>query len=442
MPESLDQWLQYIGTLRPEEIKLGLERVALVAERLGGLQPACPVVMVAGTNGKGSLVRLLESLLQQQGRRVGCYTSPHLVYFNERIRVDGQVISDQDLLALFNQIEAARADTQLTFFEFTTLAALLYFRQQSENTTPLDVVVLEVGLGGRLDAVNIVDPDISVMTTIGLDHTDWLGDSLAQIGVEKAGICRPNRPMVCGIRPADLAASVVEYLAKQEARLVQLGRDFDYQLAGAHWRYQGQEGTFEDLPQEGLPVHSQALCLQVLTQLQTLGVGQGTALEKLAGKLSSVTLAGRMQQLEYHAIGHILDVAHNQDSATYLAKKLPSVRTGRVHAVFSVLEDKDLAAIVSPLVPLVDSWAVAGLPGTCRGQSGRAIATAMKQLPDVHLPAAITEHDSVTQAHAHAIAAAAPGDTILVLGSFYTVAEVLQVVGDQDKNNRNKVYNQ
>lgn len=412
---TLAEWLAWQETLHPKAIDLGLERVRVVAQRMGLLAPAPVVITVAGTNGKGSCVALLEAILRAAGYRVGAYTSPHLMRYNERVRVDGQEAADADLCASFERIDAARGEVSLSYFEFGTLAALDIFQRAR-----LDVAVLEVGLGGRLDAVNIVDADASILSSVGIDHREWLGDTREQIGREKAGVFRSGRPAVCGdLQPP---RSVAEVAGSVGAHLLQLGADFQVEAAGPSWTWRSGADVLEGLPIPALPGEAQlrnAAC--VLTALRALASRLPVQRAAIEQGLRAVRLTGRFQRIA-GPVETVLDVAHNPDSAQTLARLLTAQPCpGRTLAVFAVLADKDLAGILAPLGGVIDAWYLGGLTGP-RARRVEALGEDLGRL----LPGAVhSQHPTVAEAYAAAAVHAVPGDRIVVFGSFHTVAEVL-----------------
>jgi len=428
MTRTLEQWLNWQSRLHPAEIELGLERLRIVWSRLSTTSFDCPVITVAGSNGKGSTVALLESILTAAGYRCACYTSPHLLRYNERVRINQKAVSDDQLCCAFEQVEQARQNTTLTYFEFGTLAALWLFQQQ-----PLDAVILEAGLGGRLDAVNIIDADVAVLTSLSLEHCDWLGDDLEQIGFEKAGIFRAGQPAVCGIRqPPD---SVIQTAGKTGARLLCLSRDFDYQLMpdlqsdqgsdlhfgqpADHWRWQGQQSQRRGLPLPALrgevQVRNAAVALAVLEQLDArIPVDQ----QAVRNGLIEVQLAGRFQLLPGE-VEIVLDVAHNPESVEVLLENLLTHPvTGRTRAVFSLLSDKDVSVMLKLMVNQVDDWYIAPLD-VPRAMSCSRLSDELKKAGASH----ITTCESVAAACRSARAEALTGDRIVVCGSFYTVAD-------------------
>lgn len=413
---TLDAWLAWQETLHPAAIDLTLQRVAQVWGNLGARQLAPTVITVAGTNGKGSCVAYLESILRCAGYRVGAYTSPHLLRYNERVRVDGLEASDSQLCAAFQRVDEARANTTLTYFEFGTLAALDIFSRST-----LDAVILEVGLGGRLDAVNIVDPDVALVTSIGIDHTDWLGPDREHIAREKAGVFRAGCPAVCG--DPQPPASLLDYAAKLAAPLYTLGRDFHFDAAESAWTWRGPHGvvraslTYPSL-RGACQLQNAASVVMVLELIRgRLPVSQSALRQGLA----QASLAGRFQVLSVQPTT-ILDVAHNPDAAATLTASLRKHPcTGRTLAVFAMLADKDMVAVVRALDAVVDEWHAAPLP-VPRGATALQVATALgtaQPRGTVHI------HPGVLDAYQSARARARNDDRIVAFGSFYTVSALL-----------------
>lgn len=410
---SLDEWLRWQESLHPSAIDLGLERPGRVLTAMAIGKPADVVITVAGTNGKGSSVALLEAILLAAGYRVGCYTSPHLQRYNERIRIQGEEMSDEALCQSFERIDQARTDTSLTYFEFGTLAAFDLFSRAG-----LDVAILEVGLGGRLDAVNLLDADVALVTAIDIDHAAWLGNDREVIAREKAGIFRSDHPAVCSDPlPPD---SIADYAKELGTPLYLLGRDYRYRDSSDEWSWYGIMQQREALP---LPALRGRFQLQnaagVLMVLELLQERVPVAPQHLRQGLLSVSLAGRFQVLPGD-IPVILDVAHNPQSAASLAENLGRMPlTGRTLAVIAMLEDKDLASVVSKVAPLVDAWYVAGLD-VYRGCDATTLATVVADVAEAR-PQVFSR---VAEAYAHARADALSGDRIVIFGSFHTVAEV------------------
>src|SRR5215472_3272950 len=379
---TLAEWLELQDSVHPRSIDLGLERVTEVARRLGVAAPAFRVLTVGGTNGKGSVAAHAEALLGAIGTSVGLFTSPHLVRYNERIRVAGAEAGDGELIDAFERIEAARGPTTLTFFEYNTLAALLVFAQRA-----VEVAVLEVGLGGRLDATNLVPADVAVIASVGLDHREYLGGSLEAIGAEKAGIVRPGRAVVLGT--ADMPASVFARIAALGARPLVAGSDFTWEVAGGRWSYRGPGLHLEDLAPSSLAGSIQYRnAATALTAVAALAAAAPLAapLDRRAVNtaLERVRLAGRFEIVP-GPVEWNLDIAHNEPAARVLARHLrerppPGAGRGRTLAVAGVLADKDAAGIASALAPLIDHWIVCALPGA-RGGSAASLAERMQLRP-------------------------------------------------------------
>lgn len=413
---SLDEWLVYQSSVHSQTIDLGLERVAVVAQRMGIANMPCPVITVAGTNGKGSTVAFLQSIYTAAGYQVGTYTSPHMLRYNERIGIGGRECSDEILCESFARIECARAEIPLSYFEFGTLAALDLFMR----ATVLDVVLLEVGLGGRLDAVNIIDADVAVVTSISLDHTDWLGEDIESIAYEKAGIFRAGIPAVFGSR--NRPQSLASHASSLSAPLHVLGQHFDYQCEKSSWQWWSQNQSVKTLSPPGLfgavQYQNAATALMAVELLERqLKV---TREEKNQG-LRETSLTGRYQHMS-GAIETVLDIAHNEDSAKQLAQSLNTTSCkGKTHLVLGMLADKDIARVVKNLSAVVDYWYLCGLH-VDRGASIACLKTGFTAvLP--HTKA--RTFNNVTEAYVAAETAADCVDRIIVCGSNYTVAAFL-----------------
>jgi dihydrofolate synthase/folylpolyglutamate synthase len=417
---DLANWLDWQQSLHPQSIELGLERAARVLERTGWRQPACPVITVAGTNGKGSCVALLGSMLRAGGYRVGSFTSPHLVDYRERIRVDGEMVSEASLVATFERIADALGADSLTFFEFNTLAALLVF----ETAVP-DAIVLEVGMGGRLDAVNLVDADVAILVSVGLDHVEWLGPDVEAIGREKAGVFRRGRPAIVGAGP--VPRSVVGCARDAGTDLRLHGRHFDgRENPDGSWDYRDEAGSLQGLPRPGLggivQVGNAAASLAALRAL-----GQRLPLTRPAVErgLQRVRLPGRFQRITASAgFEWVLDVAHNPDSASVLAANLTCFRVaGRTIAVCGMLADKDVESVVELLRDCVDTWIAASTDGPRALEdvalAARALASGVVMSPGGTVPEALQR----------AATLATPGDRVVVFGSFHTVGPALEHLG-------------
>lgn len=412
---TLEQWLHWQETLHPSEIELGLERVRRVMHGLQDRPPGFRIITVGGTNGKGSTVAMLEAIYLAAGYRVGCYTSPHLLQYNERIRINGEAIGDDELIAAFERVDQARGEVSLTYFEFGTLAAIdLFYRQ------PLDLVILEVGMGGRLDAVNILDPDVALVTNVDLDHMAWLGSDREAIGHEKAGIYRPGRTAI--FNDTSVPQSLRRHAESIGARLLLLGRDYEFHEQGGQWRFQAGGGNAVVLPPPALPgafqIHNAAAVLMAVESLrQELPLGPG----QIRQGLLSARLPGRVQ-IRHRICEEILDVAHNPHAAAELARTLGRRPVpGRCYAVVGMLADKDIRAVLGELCGQVDEWLLAGLD-LPRGSTAMGLASALGEACE---GAQFSVHANVTDAYAAALETVREQDRILVFGSFYTVAEVL-----------------
>jgi len=411
---TLSEWLDYQSNLNTRAIELGLDRVAAVWHALGAPAPAPRVITVAGTNGKGSSVAFLEAILGAAGYRTGCYTSPHLLRYNERIRIDGRAIDDASLCAAFERVEQARGDVPLTYFEFGTLAALCCMAQAI-----LEVAILEVGLGGRLDAVNIIDPDVGLITGIALDHTDWLGSDLESIGAEKAGIARAGVPLV--FSAPEMPDSIAQVAATVGAPLYRLRRDFDYRVLAQGWQWQFGETARAALPLPSIrgrvQLQNAAGVLAALHLLDGIVVDQGAV---RAGLLRA-RVRGRFE-VQQRAARWILDVAHNPEAAGVLAGQLAELPvTGTRHAVVGMLGDKALAEVLGTLDPLIDHWHLLDLSDQARGATAgqllEALPTGARDRAQMCTPVdrclAKLDHDT------------GPNDQVVVFGSFLTVAAVM-----------------
>ncbi|MGS1080092.1 bifunctional tetrahydrofolate synthase/dihydrofolate synthase [Pseudoxanthomonas beigongshangi] len=414
LPQSLDDWLAYIERQHPKSIEMGLERVRAVADTLGLGRPATQVVTVGGTNGKGSTVAFIESIGRAAGWRVAAYTSPHLLRYNERVRIDGDDAGDEQLIAAFAAVEQARGDVPLTYFEFGTLAALWLFQQAQ-----LDLAVLEVGLGGRLDAVNLVDPDVAVITTVDIDHVDWLGPDRESIGQEKAGIARAWKPLVLG--EIDSPSSVLRHAYAIGANALRLGSDFFQEAIDEHrWRWR-EVGAELELPNPPLaaPVqrNNAAAAIAALRALDTPPPEAA-----FAEGIAAARLPGRLQTLVRDGVDIVVDVGHNPQAARELAAWLRAQPAAPTQLVYAALADKDAAGVVAAFDGLDVRWHLAGLePDTPRGQDVAALAG---RLADTAAGSG-RRHATVAEALASARANAPAGSRILVFGSFHTAAEAL-----------------
>ncbi|MBI5889881.1 MAG: bifunctional tetrahydrofolate synthase/dihydrofolate synthase [Nitrosomonadales bacterium] len=456
MPNTLADWLTHLESLHPKTIALGLERVAQVKHRLG-LQPDFPIIVVGGTNGKGSVCAMLEAILHAAGYKVGCYTSPHLLDYNERVRIGKQQASDAELCASFAQIEQERGDIPLTYFEFGTLAAMQCFIEHK-----VDVAILEVGLGGRLDAVNVFDSDCSVVASIDIDHVDYLGDSREQIGFEKAGIFRQGRVAICA--DSDVPQALRNHAQEIGAELWCIGREFEFQLpspaggggaggeggrvaanpisivkslsptplppageglSNGQWNFYSRVGTRSALPFPALrgafQLHNASAVLAALDALRDklpvsmVAVRRGLVEVQLAGRFQFIPGKPRL----------ILDVAHNPHAARSLAQNLADLPPARTFAVFAMLKDKDMVGVAKALDAQVDVWLVAGIDA----RRGATAAELVQVLQNARVRGEVKACVSIADALHEASNRAGENDRIAAFGSFYTVAEVMRVRG-------------
>ncbi|TDV70512.1 bifunctional tetrahydrofolate synthase/dihydrofolate synthase [Pseudomonas sp. LP_7_YM] len=415
---SLSEWLGYLEQLHPSAIDMGLERSRQVALQMGLRRPAPRVITVTGTNGKGSTCTFVASLLKGQGLKVGVYSSPHLVRYNERVQVQGVEATDQQLCEAFAIVERARGDISLTYFEVGTLAAFWLFEQAA-----LDAVVLEVGLGGRLDAVNLIDTDMALVTSIGVDHPEWLGNSRESVALEKAGIFREGRPAVCG--DIDPPIPLLDQAQALNCPLSIRGADFDLTIGATSWNWFGTDARGErvellDLPLLDLPMQNAALALQAYLLLdlpwQDVPLRQALLGTRVPGRLDR-----RFFEWQGKSLHILLDVGHNPHAASFLAQRLHQRPvSGKRLAVFGLLNDKDLDGVLAELHDCFCRWAVAPLP-TPRSRSGQDIAQALQ-----NLGAVVTSYGSVVLALEAQCAQATADDEIVLFGSFYCVAEALE----------------
>ena len=414
---SLDDWLRRFETLHPKKIDLTLDRVTAVIDRLELKPPPYKVVTVGGTNGKGSCVAMLESIYWHAGYAVGAFTSPHLWRFNERIRVDGADAQDPELIELFEIIDSTLGGITLSYFESSTVAALLHFARRR-----VDVAVLEVGMGGRLDASNAIDTDCALVVSVDLDHREWLGDDREAIGREKAGIMRRGKPAVIADR--DPPKSVVAYAAAEGALPRMIGRDFDFRRAPGGWRRAGVDARVLPLPPFGSDeqLGNAAACAAVVDSLASdLPVSD----DALAEGIRTAYLRGRFERATVDSVEWIFDVAHNPAAVAILAASLARLpRALRTLAVFAAMRDKDLAGVIAPLVPSVDAWFVTQANAE-RGATG-------DELREVLAACGAREIEvtpDVAASTAAARAAAPPGARVIVFGSFVTVGAAADALG-------------
>ena len=422
MRESLNDWLARLEAMHPKAIDMGLERVSAVAHRLG-LKFDCPVITVGGTNGKGSTCAMLEAMLMQGGFHVGLYTSPHILQFNERARIDGQSASDDALCAAFEQIEAVRGDMSLTYFEFTTLAIMKLFMDAR-----LDAVILEVGLGGRLDAVNIIDADVAIVTSVDLDHMDYLGDTREKIGFEKAGIFREGRVAICS--DPSPPPSLIDHATAIGAELWLFGRDFNYAGDRQQWNYGGRTMRRNSLAYPSLRGANQLLnASAALAALEALRERLPLGAQEVRTGLVLVDLPARFQVLPGRP-AVILDVAHNPHAAATLAQNLDNMGFHPyTYAVFGAMADKDVAGILSHLKDKIDHWFLCDLP-LPRAASAQSLADALRvagiaDSGEQGAERSVRCFATPAEAYAEARRHATENDRIAVFGSFLTVAGVM-----------------
>ncbi len=410
---TLSGWLDWQAGLHPTAIELGLDRVRSVAEGMALLQPSATVITVAGTNGKGSVIALLESMLHAHGYHVASYTSPHILHYNERIRLNGTPVDDAAICAAFHRVDQARDGKSLTYFEFGTLAALDIFSRAEP-----DVMLLEVGLGGRLDAVNVIDADVSLVTSIDLDHCAWLGDDREAIGREKAGIFRAGRPAICADRnpPASLQAAAT----RVDAQWFRIGQHFDGIRAGQGWDFSLGQRHLQALPLPSIAgSHQLDNAAAALAALQLCEERLSVTPGELANGLQQARLPGRCEIIAGE-VEYVIDVAHNPASARMLAAFLRTrPPAGRCRCILGMLDDKDVAGFVTALAPSIDDWCVAGLGGE-RGLAAEALAA---HLPGTVRPAHLAE--DVAAALTWIQTVSRPGDRVVVCGSFQTVAAAM-----------------
>ncbi|KTD51584.1 bifunctional protein FolC [Legionella quinlivanii] len=413
--KTLKQWLNELENRHVQEIQLGLSRIKRVADELDLLNPGPIVITVAGTNGKGSVVATLEEIYSNSGYRVGVYTSPHLIAFNERIRINKKAIEDEQLENYFELIDFARKDTALTFFEMATLAALLHFEQHD-----LDLVVLEVGLGGRLDATNIIDNDLAIITTVDFDHQEYLGTSLDAIGTEKAGILRSNRAFIGAA--SDLPSSVLKRAMDVAKPVFINGQDYSYKIADDILEINFQTQLLQ-FPKPHL--HPDSVVAAVIAS-KILSEKLPVEDKDIAISIKSVHLPARLQMIEQNDKRLLLDVAHNPQSARFLAEFVTQQKIhGNIHAVFSALNDKDIKGIVEPLLPLVDYW----YPARLESKRACVAEQLLKELPE-NIEQTKGYFSSPEEAYEAAFRQAKAGDLIIAFGSFILVGAVLNAVSD------------
>jgi dihydrofolate synthase/folylpolyglutamate synthase len=420
-PTTLPDWLALLESRHAEtHIDMGLDRVRTVKERMK-LAFSCPVIMVAGTNGKGSTCAMLEAVLMQSGYRVGLYIKPHFLDFNERARINGEMAGDAALVASFDVVEGARGDIDLTYFEFTTLA-IAHLLSKAD----IDVAILEVGLGGRLDAVNVIEPDVSIVTSIDIDHKDYLGDTREEIGFEKAGIFRPGKPAICS--DPQPPASLIKHAEEIGADLWLLGRDFNFQGDKQQWAYGGRAQRRNSLAYPALRGANQLLnASAALAALEALRLVLPVGAQEVRAGLAMVELPGRFQVLAGRPTT-VLDVAHNPHAAAALAQNLGNMGFHRfTYAVFGIMQDKDIDAVVEHMAPYVDHWCLAALPSP-RSADVAELAAKLEARKPAGAKAdefSVKTFADPAAAFADATSRAGQDDRIVVFGSFYTVAGVM-----------------
>ncbi|MDH2927127.1 bifunctional tetrahydrofolate synthase/dihydrofolate synthase [Lonepinella koalarum] len=434
LQSSLEEWLYYLEHSHSKAIDLGLERVKSVAQALDLLTPAPYVITVGGTNGKGTTCRLLETILLNAGFKVGVYSSPHLICYNERVRIQNQDVQDEDHIRAFQFINTHK-NQSLSYFEFSTLSALHLFKQAN-----LDVVILEVGLGGRLDATNIVDADMAVITSIDIDHIDYLGDTREKIGFEKAGIFRVNKPVIIG--EPDIPHSMIEYAKSLNCQLSCRNQDWQFEITGEQWKWQNNNCQLGNLPLCQIPLANAATALAAVQSLPF-----NISAEILRKSLNEVELVGRFQTVKAENLTAlikltekslqdlpriIIDVGHNPHAARYLAEKLTQLKSkisGKITAVCGILQDKDAENVLSPLLSIIDEWHCVTLSGY-RGQTGEQLAEKLYSVAEKQaINVKVQVENSVALGVESAVKNTDKNDVVLVFGSFHTVGEFLQIGG-------------
>ena len=416
--KSLEQWLDWQLELHTKEIDLGLDRVSRVWQAMGAPTIADKVITIAGTNGKGSTVAFCEAIYHAAGYRVGCYTSPHLLRYNERIRLDHQLASDEQIISAFEAIDQARGEIPLTYFEFGTLAALWLLAQSQ-----MEIAILEVGLGGRLDAVNIIDADVAVITSIGLDHMDWLGDSIDKIGFEKAGVMRKGHPAVLAAK--DLPPSIKAHADKVGAKTFMLGEQYHFEQIAGGWSWQGQNRTRRALPlpsmRGSVQLQNAAAALQVVELLEeTFPVDQNAA----KSGLIDAKVFGRFD-IYQHKARFVVDVGHNPEAVGHLASHLGDLFVpGKVHAIVGMLKDKSIAETLAVIAPRIEQWHLLDLSDNPRGASAERLAECLPAEVDKQTYASAKDALDTLDAELSS------DDLVVVFGSFVTVGATLEWLGE------------
>ncbi len=433
-PKDLSSWLRYIESLHPKSIAMGLDRVNRMIGRLN-LHPTFPIITVAGTNGKGSTCAMLEQIYMQAGYQVACYTSPHLLRYNERVRVDSIEASDAELCAAFAAVNAARVgvdgvEISLTYFEVGTLAAMWHFMQAN-----IDIAIMEIGLGGRLDAVNAFEPSCAIVTSVDLDHQDYLGDTRESIGFEKAGVYRKSVPAICG--DSNPPASLIVSAQQMQANFKRIHQNFDYLPVNAGWQYQQETKTIYILPMpalKGVYQLSNAAC--AVAAVESLQSSLPVTVDAISKAMQQVSLAGRFQVISRsttNAPQVILDVAHNPHAAHALAKNLKDdkaqytqTNTAKTFAVFAMLADKDISGVVIALKDEIDVWYIANIDHPRGAQASDLANIILAAMP----LAQIRSFESINNAYQQACIDIGENDKMVVFGSFFTVSSVMQVISD------------
>jgi len=417
--KTLDDWLKWQENLHTSEIDLGLERIAKVAKQLKLLSPSFPVITVAGTNGKGSCVAMLEAIYKAQGYNTGSYTSPHLINYNERIKLSGENVSDELIIEAFQEIDQARGNISLSYFEFGTLAAMLIFHQKN-----IDVAILEVGLGGRLDAANLWDASLALITSIDIDHIDWLGDNREKIAIEKAGIMRKNIPVISG--DPNPPKSIKTEAKRIGALLFQFNQDFSYKTLGnSQWLWKWQYKTHNKQYQLPLPALVGEFQLNnastVLAGIETLQNKLKVSENAIKKGLLEATAPGRLQII-HESPEWLIDVAHNPHAAKELAKYLKKHPvTGKTYAIFSMLKDKDISQVLSILDKYIDEWHIIGLEGS----RGLTINELNQYINDLERKGSIFPHKDISEACLHLKNNSKFEDRVVAFGSFLVVSAVI-----------------
>jgi dihydrofolate synthase/folylpolyglutamate synthase len=412
---SLQDWLDYIESLHPEEIELGLDRVERVLQNLNLTFPGTRFITIAGTNGKGSTLAYLESIYLAAGYHVSSYTSPHLMRYNERVRLDGIDVDDNALCQAFVEVESARDDVQLTYFEFGTLATLVIFCRQAP-----DIALLETGLGGRLDAVNVINADLAIVTSVALDHTEWLGDSREKIGWEKAGIFRKDRPAICSDPSPPKSISTVA--SEVGATLYCLGSDFFFEQHDTEWQWRGGEWSLEHLPMPGLAgEHQLQNASAALAAIELLNPKYPVNRQSIEQGLKAPQMHGRIEVIDSNP-QLLLDVSHNPQAVEALARYLEAhAVNGKTRAILGMMRDKDIGKSLAPLKSLVDHWYLIDLPGP----RGASAATIFEELKRLNVQAPMEQFPDATAALRAAQQQTSIDDRIVVFGSFVTVSAIM-----------------